>query len=57
MPNGISNQSLYVMFPTIKTARLQKLGRKNKKKAQKNITNQADLPSQHKTHLNTMLQP
>lgn len=34
MPNGVSNQSLYVMFPTIKTVRLQKLGRKKQEKKQ-----------------------
>lgn len=34
MPNGVSNQSLYVMFPTIKTVRLQKLGRKKQEKNQ-----------------------
>lgn len=32
MSNGISNQSLYVMFPTIKTVRLQRMGRKKQGK-------------------------
>lgn len=55
MPNGVSKQSLYVMFPTIKTVRLQKLGRKKTRKKPNSVTNPADLPSQHKTHLNTTL--